>query len=128
MIRAAAVAVVCLIALLSLVPGDVQVRTGAPKELEHLVAYTTAGALIAVALDGRWHWAIGTAFLVVLAGSLELLQDFAPGRSPNLMDWKASSFGSIAGVVLSSLWSRAIRGAGTCRQRERSRTDDCAPS
>ena len=95
-----AVVTVTVIVLLSVIPGNLQIRTGAPKTVEHLIAYTFSGIVLVRAHGGYRRAPFFIAFLVILAGSLELLQHWIPGRTPDIRDWVASSLGSLVGVVV----------------------------
>lgn len=95
-----AVVTVCVIVLLSVIPGNMQIRTGAPKTVEHLVAYILSGVVLAQAYGGYRRAPTLIAFLIILAGSLEIFQHWVPGRTPDIRDWGASSLGSLVGVVL----------------------------
>ena len=107
-LRAGAWFCVVLLAYLSLIPGDLQVRTGFSGLLEHLVAYLGTAVLFALAYpQKRLH--IGLA-LVAYAGLLETLQAFSPGRTANPLDACASGTGAVLGVVaVTWLVSRSAR-------------------
>jgi VanZ family protein len=85
--RVAGAVVVCLIVLLSIIPGNMQIRTGAPKTVEHLAAYLLSGLILMQAFGSYRRAAIVIALLVVLAGALEILQLWVPGRTFALADW-----------------------------------------
>jgi VanZ family protein len=104
--RVAGAVVVCLIVLLSIIPGNIQIRTGAPKTVEHLAAYLLSGLILMQAFGSCRRAAIVIALLVVLAGALEILQLWVPGRTFALADWEASSLGAMIGVFLSCVWQR----------------------
>jgi VanZ family protein len=104
LIRIAAVVSVCMIIYLSLIPGSMEVRTGAPKTLEHLVAYLLSGLALAQAFAGHRRAPMVIVFLIMLAGSLEVFQYWVPGRTTDVKDWEASSLGSIVGVMLARMW------------------------
>ena len=96
-LRAGAWFCVALLAYLSLIPGDLQVRTGLSGLLEHLVAYLGTAVLFTVVYpQKRLH--IGLA-LVAYAGLLETLQVFSPGRTAHPLDACASATGAVLGVV-----------------------------
>ena len=108
-LRAAAWLSAALLAVLSLIPGDAQVRTPAPKEVEHFVAYAGTVALFAAAYGRR-------ALIPVLAGSwaaavgFEALQTFIPGRGAHATDAAASAAGALAG------WPLGIMGGSVGRR------------
>ena len=80
-------------------------RTGFPGPLEHIIAYagSTATAVAGYALNRGASRIIGCFWLY--AGVLEYLQNFSPGRSPELVDFAASAFGALCGgVAVLLLW------------------------
>jgi VanZ family protein len=86
-----------LIAVLSLLPAEDMVRTGAGGHIEHAAAYAGTALLAGLGFSRHGLSRIA-AMLVVYAGVLELLQRFSPGRHPGLAGWLASSFGVLAGI------------------------------
>jgi VanZ family protein len=88
---------VVLLAYLSLIPGDLQVRTGLSGLLEHLVAYLGTAMLFGLSYPQK-RLQISLA-LVGFAGILETLQNFSPGRTANPLDACASGTGAVLGVV-----------------------------
>ena len=107
-LRAGAWFCVVLLAYLSLIPGDLQVRTGFSGLLEHLVAYLATTMLFALGYPHK-RLQIGLA-LVAYAGLLESLQAFSPGRTANPLDACASGTGAVIGVA-AVIWlvSRPVR-------------------
>lgn len=86
------------VAILSLVPGDFQFRTGLPKELEHFGAYFAVAFLVAAG-RATTIFAVSTALLLSgLACAMELLQEFVPGRNAGVFDAAASALGAVAGA------------------------------
>jgi VanZ family protein len=123
---------IVLVILLSLIPADVQVRTGNSKGFEHGAAYV----LLALALCGGYRNAKGSplytaTLLISLAGGLELAQFWSPGRTPSLADWFSGSFGALLGIAIyaaqKTLWERylAVRVASrmTTQNAVRGRSD-----
>jgi hypothetical protein len=98
---------VCLIIVLSLVPGPYRPHTGASGNLEHFLAY----ALTALALAWGWRspaqWVGIIITLFLLASGLELAQSVVPGRSGHWMTAFVSGFGAITGALLGviGLWA-----------------------
>jgi VanZ family protein len=93
-----------LITVLSLTPKALMVRTGAPGDLEHAVAYGITG----VSLGFAWArpallspWLLLTAFAVLM----EIGQTFSPGRTPAAIDAAASSAGALLGLMICA-WMR----------------------
>jgi VanZ family protein len=100
------------LSVLSLLPGTERPHTGMPAQIEHVVAYCGTGLIVgALALDWvrRLGWA---AALIALAGVLEFLQKFVPGRTSQLIDWIASSSGAIIGVGVALALARWAPPAG----------------
>jgi VanZ family protein len=97
MLRAGAWFCIILPACLSLIPGDLQLRTGFSGLLEHLVAYLGTAMLFALGYSQRRLQAADA--LVAYAGFLEALQAYSPGRTPNPLDACASGTGAVLGVV-----------------------------
>jgi VanZ family protein len=77
-------ACVGLLAVLSLTPGDYMVRTSAPGDLEHFVAYLGTGVIACLGYARRMGYLVLAALLCAYAGVLEMAQNFAPGRHPDL--------------------------------------------
>jgi len=101
--QVAGVAGVCLIVVLSLIPGSYRPHTGAPGGFEHVLAY----ALTAMALAMGWrtrsqHLRIVVG-LFVLASALELTQLFVPGRSADWGTPITSGLGGVGGIMLAAV-------------------------
>ncbi len=93
------------IAILSLVPGQARPHTGLPGQAEHFLAYLMTALVLgcqARNLTSRITLAIA---LCAYGGMLEVLQIWIPGRSAQVIDFAASSFGALTGVLLSALLS-----------------------
>src|ERR1051326_524553 len=98
--RALTLGCVVLLAVLSLTPGDYMVRTGAPEDLEHFVAYLGTGVIASLGYARRMGYLVPAALLCAYAGVLEVAQNFAPGRYPDFFNFASSSAGAIAGMLL----------------------------
>lgn len=100
--RAAAIgapACLVLLAVLSLLPKDDMVRTGADGRAEHLIAYAGTMAVCALAWQakaGLRRIAVG---LIAYAALLELGQHLSPGRTPALFDFAAGAAGTLAAAL-----------------------------
>ena len=139
-LRCAAWLCVALIAVLSLVPRSLEVRTyqlldtghtvtsSAVRDTveagEHVLAYWGTTGLLALAYSIRPIWMI-SGILCAYSGLLEILQTFSPGRHPGLDGMLWSSTGVlIAGSSVSWLRSRRALKNGratvgsTCRHRD----------
>jgi VanZ family protein len=95
-----------LLAYLSLIPGDLQVRTGAPTLLEHFAAYF--GTAMFFMLGYPRKRVLITASLMVYAGFLELGQLISPGRFASIVDATASISGVGAASALAILISSIL--------------------
>ncbi len=93
--RPASWAAIMLLALLSLLPREEMIRTGAAGWLEHVVAYAGTMLLCAAGYSTRLGLLRPALALVAYAALLELGQHVAPGRSPALTDFAASASGVI---------------------------------
>jgi VanZ family protein len=96
-----------LLAVLSLLPARVMVRTGLPGGLEHLAAYAGAAAIAMVGYGRGRSAAWVIAGFWVYAGVLEYLQNFSPGRDVGMADVAVSALGAVCGVIAAGLlWRR----------------------
>lgn len=95
----------CIVALvlLSWLPGDEMVRTGANGRAEHAIAYFGTAVTMALAYRERPRLLVQFFLLVVLAGILEAGQLYAPGRTAALLDFASSSAGAAVGGLL--MWA-----------------------
>lgn len=89
---------IALLGCLSLIPSNMEFRTGLPGQIEHSVAYFCMGSVLVLTYPRQWlQCAI---WLIAIAIILEALQSFSPGRTPLIIDAAASSAGAISGVVV----------------------------
>jgi len=95
---------VFFLAFLSLLPSDLEIRTGASNELEHFLVYFVAAVLFGHSYPRRLFLVAFT--LAMIAILLEALQVFAPGRSVRVLDAGFSGAGAISGVVTALLVTR----------------------
>jgi VanZ like family len=70
------------------------------KAVEHLAAYLLCGFILVRALGSYRRAPIVFAFLVALAGAIEIVQLWVPGRTFDVWDWGAGSLGVMIGVLL----------------------------
>lgn len=98
---------IVLLVILSLLPAHDMVRTGAPKALEHFTAYFLTALFLSLGFGRRAALMLGIV-LVGIAGLMEGLQHFSPGRTPHLSDFLASASGALLGVALSCVF-RLVR-------------------
>lgn len=99
---------VLLIAYLSLIPQDLEMRTPAPPGLEHAIAYAGTAGLFVLAYPLQPIWLI-MGSLSAYSGLMELLQSFSPGRHPGLDGVLWSSAGAIFGSLLIALLQSRMR-------------------
>lgn len=116
LLRVAGVAVLFLIVVLSIIPGKAQIRTSAPKELEHFVAYFIVASTLALGYRDRLFAPAVGVFLIVVAAALEQVQRLVPGRTATLADWEASSLGALLGAAFAIVLGHFLvaRRNGTC--------------
>jgi VanZ family protein len=102
------------IGILSEVPGELRPHVFAVPQLEHSVAYFSAGLLLALGFSSRRNVLLLFLALPVYAAVLEITQLAVPGRSSEFIDFLASLAGAWAGIVLAGLlllWNPAeLRG------------------
>jgi VanZ family protein len=105
--RMAGVLAVCLVVVLSVIPGHMQIRTEAPKAVEHFAAYFLTGLIVARALGSYCRAWVVIGVFMALAATLEVCQPWVPGRTFEVSDWAAGALGAIIGVALARAWERA---------------------
>ncbi|HUQ35408.1 MAG TPA: VanZ family protein [Aestuariivirga sp.] len=92
-----------MIVVLSLLPAQRRPHSGVAGEYEHCIAYALVGAAFAAGyLTIRARLFAGLV-LTASAALLELLQNFIPGRTPELSGFLASSLGAWIGIFLVAL-------------------------
>jgi hypothetical protein len=105
--RLAGWACAAAIIVLSLVPGEVRPQSGVwSGQVEHLLAYSIAAALLAIGYPGRSH--LVCALMIGLAGVLETLQLWIPGRNAELYGFVASAAGVALGSAGAAVGDRAV--------------------
>ncbi len=82
---------------LALLPGSWQERTSLPGPVEHFIAYSGTGFVLALFLPRRLLWP-AAALLAAYSGLMEILQNFSPGRDPAVRDFLVSSAGAFFGA------------------------------
>jgi VanZ family protein len=108
--RVAAWGCFAVLVYLSLIPSSLEVRTGLPSQIEHVIAYAGA-AFLATAAYPEYSRAVVWLSFLSLAGLLEVGQHFVPGRHPQLIDFVAGGSGAAIGVFAASMLGAAGRGA-----------------
>src|SRR5205085_7930618 len=94
---------VIVIALGSLVPGDVRPHSGLPPQVEHFLAYAAAAGLLALTSKGNLARLWRLALLFAVAAVCEVCQIWIPDRNSQLSDVIASSAGAWLGMTVSVL-------------------------
>lgn len=97
--RAFAWLCIVAIAVLSLMPVANIQRSDVGGHGEHVIAYAGTAAVVAFAYRGLGPLRV-SAMLIAYAACLELLQHFAPGRTPNVSDFLYSSTGVALGIAV----------------------------
>ena len=99
-LRLAAGVSLAVVAVLSLIPGQLQQRTSLPPSIEHLVAYLGTALLLGLAWPRPRRLSFFFAvFLVAYAALLEILQNLIVGRTANLSGALVSSTGALIGLA-----------------------------
>jgi VanZ family protein len=101
--RAAGFFGVLAIIVLSLVPGTYRPHTGLPSEAEHFIAYYSTAFAFALGFRSRASRVVIVLGLTLLAGSMEVLQLWVPGRHSAIIDAVVSSLGGLLGIALGKL-------------------------
>ena len=101
--RAAGFFGVLAIIVLSLVPGTYRPHTGLPGEAEHFIAYYATAFAFALGFRSRASRVVIVLGLTLLAGSMEVLQLWVPGRHSAIIDAVVSSSGGLLGIALGGL-------------------------
>lgn len=112
----AAWAFIAAIVVLSLAPADEMVRTGVDGHLEHTAAYAGTAFFVGLAYRVEERWAVLGVLMSALAGTMEILQHFSPGRHPAFSDFGASSIGAVIGLAAAGL---AVRNSLLARDSAR---------
>jgi VanZ family protein len=108
-VKIAGALILVAFAVLSLVPMMLRPHTGLPGPLEHLAAYVIGGALLTFCYHKRSQPFIIVLSLSLYAASLEIGQNWVPGRDPKFIDFAASSAGALFGSALVLIGLRATR-------------------
>lgn len=87
-----------MIVVLSLLPAQTRPHTGVGGEYEHWIAYAVVGGAFAVGYFATRARLFAGFALMATAATLELLQNFIPGRTPELAGFLASSLGAWFGI------------------------------
>ena len=94
---------VLAIIVLSLVPGTYRPHTGLPGVAEHFIAYCSTAFAFALGFRSSASRVVIALGLTLLAGSMEVLQLWVPGRHSAIIDAVFSSLGGLLGIALGGL-------------------------
>jgi VanZ family protein len=100
---------VAAIVVLSLLPGQDRPHSGAPGEVEHLVAYLLAAVVLGIGYPERKTQRKLAAFLVLLSAAMEICQLWIPGRQSELAGFLGSSCGAILGMMAAMVFPNRLR-------------------
>jgi VanZ family protein len=101
--RAAVLFGVLAIIALSLVPGINRPHTGLPGKAEHFIAYCATASTFALGFCSRTSRVMIALGLMLLAGLMEILQLWVPGRHPAIGDAVVSGTGALFGIAVGAL-------------------------
>lgn len=101
-----AAAVIAAIAVASLVPADMQIRTGLHWLVEHFLAFFGAALVLCLAWPRPM---IVAGALMALSALLEALQGLTPDRVPDLPTALSGAGGALTGALAAKLLRRAQR-------------------
>jgi VanZ family protein len=101
--RAAGFFGVLAIIALSLVPGTYRPHTGLPGVAEHFIAYYSTAFAFVLGFRSTASRVVIALGLTLLAGSMEVLQLWVPGRHSAIIDAVISSLGGLSGIALGGL-------------------------
>jgi hypothetical protein len=101
--RAAAFFGVLAIIILSLLPGIDRPHTGLPGKAEHFIAYCATATAFALGFWSRASRIMIALGLTLLAGSMEIMQLWVPGRHSAIGDAVVSGMGGLLGIALGGL-------------------------
>jgi VanZ family protein len=102
-----------IIVTLSLLPTAARPHTGLGGQYEHWLAYALVGFALGMGYRRRSQWLLLGLALAFSACVLELLQNFVPGRNPELLGFLTSSLGAWCGLLV------AVCAAGFFQARAR---------
>jgi VanZ family protein len=114
-VRVAGLIGLCLIVVLSVIPGRMQIRTPAPKEWEHFAAYFLVASTLALGFGIRRpiFTTVVLMFMITVSGTLEMVQELVPGRTGRLADFEAGTLGAILGTVCAIVLRKLLEAKGS---------------
>lgn len=103
--RPAAWFLAVVITVLSLVPPEFRLETGAPHDLEHFAIFAATGFAFGL---GYSRPRLVMVALVIFAGAIELAQTFVPGRHARLSDFIVDAVAMCVAVAAASIVATPI--------------------
>jgi VanZ family protein len=94
------------VVMLTFVPPQFRLVTGAPHNIEHLLAFVLVGAAFGWAYP-RWLFHIAV-FGVAALGLMEFLQTEVPGRHGRLIDLVVNAIGFCAGIAAAQIFDAKL--------------------
>jgi VanZ family protein len=85
------------------IPGTYRPHTGLPGVAEHFIAYCSTAFAFALGFRSSASRIVIALVLTLLAGSMEVLQLWVPGRHSAIIDAVFSSLGGLLGIALGGL-------------------------
>lgn len=99
---------IAVVAWQSLAPKGQAINIGLPGVVQHFLAYLVLGTILTFAFRPARRLRLA-ALLFALAGGIELLQYFSPGREPSWLDAASSTAGGVIGVLVAAACRRPPR-------------------
>lgn len=99
------------IAMLSLLPAANMPHTGVGATHEHWLAYAAVGFSFGSGYLSLRSQLISALAMTLTAMVFELLQNFVPGRDPDISDFVAGSLGAWVGLALATLAQALFKAA-----------------
>jgi len=96
------------IAVLSLLPAETAISTGAGDKLEHGLAYAVLAILLRATFASP-SMLKAWGFCTLFGGLIELGQVYSPGRYAEFMDMVANGTGAALGLSLYFAWATTLR-------------------
>jgi VanZ family protein len=109
--KAAAGICLALIVVLSLVPQDERVATGLPGKIEHIIAYGVTALLLGLSTTRKNGPALVALNLAWIAGAIEILQLWSPGRHPRVSDAIVGAAAGALGAAVAAWLRRTFQPA-----------------
>jgi hypothetical protein len=113
LLRVGAWGCIGLLAVLSLIPGKLFLRTDLAKlgygtQIEHFIAYFGAATIVGLAYRTRLSRLTVALILIAYAALLEIAQFYSPDRTASVLDFSAGAAGVVTGALLIPMASRFV--------------------